>query len=586
MDNIWFTSAMMSQSHSNRNECIRQALTALRIIANEFDDNFVSREAESTLLALDEQRFNVAFIGQFKRGKSSLINAILGEEILPTDMLPVTSVITIVQFGEHRRYIVNYNDGHSDQIGIDSIPDFVSEANNPSNVKAVKDVVVELPIPILQNGIRLVDTPGIGSVFALNTETTVTYIPKIDIAVVVLGSDPPVSAEELSLIKAVSQRANTLYVVLNKADLVDPQAIERVKEFTRDVIKSELGTEPERIFHVSARDVLKGKPDKELNALIQNLVELSNQSRTDLADSSAKYGVVHLSQQLVQKIELEKLALLAPIAELDARIVKFEQSMQDISDLMLGVLTRTRENMRYNWETFETNRQNAVEREKSIIIKAIEHELQQTKCPKTSYRKIGIELARTRIRAFLEDWRQGSVHWVNSYYFSQVSYVKSETDQLIDRVAKAASEAFGLTIQPFNLGDTKYESHKFSFDLIIPVLALDISDFLAFCIGLFMPKKYVIAFIIRQMEYIIDQWLVRNMYSIDESVIHWISSSTALLHESMQESLEAMQSEILSTLDEGRKRRESGGAAIRNRLDYLESLKARLDALCNEMRID
>jgi hypothetical protein len=178
------------------------------------------------------------------------------------------------------------------------------------------------------------------------------------------------------------------------------------------------------------------------------------------------------------------------------------------------------------------------------------------------------------------------VHWVNSYYFSQVSYVKSETDQLIDRVAKAASEAFGLTIQPFNLGDTKYESHKFSFDLIIPVLALDISDFLAFCIGLFMPKKYVIAFIIRQMEYIIDQWLVRNMYSIDESVIHWISSSTALLHESMQESLEAMQSEILSTLDEGRKRRESGGAAIRNRLDYLESLKARLDALCNEMRID
>jgi signal recognition particle receptor subunit beta len=576
----------MSQSHSNGNECIRQALTALRIIADEFDDNFVSREAESALVVLDEQRFNVAFIGQFKRGKSSLINAILGEEILPADMLPITSVITVVQFGDIKRCIVNFQDGHSEHISIQEIPYFVSEANNPSNVKSVKDVVLELPIPILQNGIRLVDTPGVGSIFALNTETTKTYIPKIDIAVVVLGSDPPVSAEELSLIKSASQRANSLYVVLNKADLVDPQAIERVKQFTRDVIKTELGAEPERIFHVSARDVLKGKLDKELNALVEILVELSNQSRSDLAGNSARHAVIYLSHLLIQKIELEKLALLAPLSELDARIESFQRSMKDISDLMLAILTRTKQELKYDWETWESNRQNAVVKGKSLILTSITKELRQSRNRRTQFRKIAKELARTQIRTFLEGWLLNTVEWVNANYSSHAGYVKRETDRLIERVANAASEAFGISIQPYYVVNLDFDPDKLAFDLNIPVLALDISDSLAFCLDLFLPKNIVIAQTIRQTEMLLDEWLLRNMYKIDESVIHWISNSTKLLHDSMQERMKAMQDEILSVLAEGRKRREAGGSAIKNRLMFLESLKARLDALCNEIRID
>jgi Asp-tRNA(Asn)/Glu-tRNA(Gln) amidotransferase C subunit len=375
-------------------------------------------------------------------------------------------------------------------------------------------------------------------------------------------------------------------VVLNKADLVDPQAIERVKQFTRDVIKTELGAEPERIFHVSARDVLKGKLDKELNALVEILVELSNQSRSDLAGNSARHAVIYLSHLLIQKIELEKLALLAPLSELDARIESFQRSMKDISDLMLAILTRTKQELKYDWETWESNRQNAVVKGKSLILTSITKELRQSRNRRTQFRKIAKELARTQIRTFLEGWLLNTVEWVNANYSSHAGYVKRETDRLIERVANAASEAFGISIQPYYVVNLDFDPDKLAFDLNIPVLALDISDSLAFCLDLFLPKNIVIAQTIRQTEMLLDEWLLRNMYKIDESVIHWISNSTKLLHDSMQERMKAMQDEILSVLAEGRKRREAGGSAIKNRLMFLESLKARLDALCNEIRID
>jgi small GTP-binding protein len=575
----------MEQLHANNYECIRDALSALQAISRESGDNLVSSEAESALLALNEQRFNVAFIGQFKRGKSSLINAILGEEILPADMLPITSVITVVQFGEMKRCTVNFLDGQSEQIGIDVIPDYVSEVNNPSNVKGVKDVVVELPTHILQNGIRLVDTPGVGSIFALNTETTIAYIPKIDIVIIVLGSDPPVSAEELTLIRTASQRANSLYVVLNKADLVDPSAIERVKVFTLDAIKNELGVPPERVFIVSARDVLHGKVNDGLNELVGNLVELSNRSRSELSLSSARHAVVNLSQLLIQKIELETVALLAPISELDSRIERFAQSTQDISDLMLGVSTRIRQNMKYDWKTWDANRQKTAEKEKSRILLSIENDLQQTYSPKTKYRQLSTDLARAKTREVLEEWRQNTVEWVNANYTCQAGYVKNQTDRLVERVATAASEAFGIAIQPFHVGELQYQPAKLAFDLSIPVLALDLSDWLAFLVDLFLPRKSVIVIALRHAGSIIDEWLVRNMYSIDESVIDWISTSTNLLHNAMQDRIKAMQDEILSVLDEGRRRREAGGAAIKSRLDHLEHQKADLNALWHLFRL-
>jgi len=156
--------------------------------------------AEISALArrIDEARVYVAVLGQFKRGKSSLLNALVGEAVLPVGVVPVTSVVTVLRHGARRHAMLTMHDGTAREIRIDELRAFVTEEQNPGNVKHVLALEVFLPHPLLASGTCLVDTPGLGSVFTASTAATRAFVPQIDAAIVVLGADPPVSAAELN----------------------------------------------------------------------------------------------------------------------------------------------------------------------------------------------------------------------------------------------------------------------------------------------------------------------------------------------------------------------------------------------------
>ena len=152
---------------------------------------------------INEGRFFVACVGQFKRGKSTLLDALVGEPVLPTGVVPVTAVPTVLRYGTTRTARVLIRTQWL-TIEPEDLPQYVSEELNPENAKQVAGVEVFLSSPLLAGGMCLVDTPGIGSVFSGNTETTREFIPQIDAAILVVGADPPISGEELALIEAVA----------------------------------------------------------------------------------------------------------------------------------------------------------------------------------------------------------------------------------------------------------------------------------------------------------------------------------------------------------------------------------------------
>ena len=122
-------------------------------------------------------RFHLAILGQFKRGKSTLLNALTGEAILPVGVVPLTAVPTFIQYGETPKIRVQYQDGRpADECNGASIAErtgylagFVTEEGNPQNRRGVAEVEADLPSPILSGGVVLIDTPGIGSTFRHNT---------------------------------------------------------------------------------------------------------------------------------------------------------------------------------------------------------------------------------------------------------------------------------------------------------------------------------------------------------------------------------------------------------------------------------
>jgi GTP-binding protein EngB required for normal cell division len=200
-----------------------------------------------------EDAFELVVVGQFKRGKSSLMNAMVGRSLLPTGILPVTSVVTSLRYGPVVRAVIRREGLAMDQpVPIDALGDYVSERGNPGNRKGVLGAEVEVPAPFLRRGLRFVDTPGIGSAHEHNTAATLAFLPQADAAIFVTGADGPLSDVELAFLDAVRQHVRKLFFVLNKVDLVGDAEREEVAAYTRRLIAGRLGVDAIPLFPVSA----------------------------------------------------------------------------------------------------------------------------------------------------------------------------------------------------------------------------------------------------------------------------------------------------------------------------------------------
>jgi ribosome biogenesis GTPase A len=153
------------------------------------------REQLTALLdRLDAERLRVLVAGEAKRGKSTLVNALLGRDLLPSGVTPLTAVTTTVRYGTDERADVRFLDGHEEKYPLAALPDLVTERGNPGNRRRIAGVTAYVTAPVLEGGVELVDTPGTGSVFEWDTQAAYEALESMDAAVFVLTADPPMAA--------------------------------------------------------------------------------------------------------------------------------------------------------------------------------------------------------------------------------------------------------------------------------------------------------------------------------------------------------------------------------------------------------
>ena len=305
-----------------------QALDRLAAMAEQLGEGLVSADVRQLIARINEGRFFVACVGQFKRGKSTLLNAFVGEQVLPTGVVPVTAVPTVLRYGDTRAARVLI-DTRWRTIQPEELPEYVSEELNPENSKQLAGVEVFLPSPLLASGMCLVDTPGIGSVFSGNTETTRDFIPQIDAAILVVGADPPISGEELALIEAVAVNVDEIFIVLNKVDRVSATERQQASEFATKVLEGRLKRPVGQIYEVSALNRLNNSTDADdWNNLIENLKLLAGTSGQAMTRLAAERGMRRFSALLQRSIDERVRALKEPIADSERRIASLLQTVR------------------------------------------------------------------------------------------------------------------------------------------------------------------------------------------------------------------------------------------------------------------
>lgn len=304
----------------------------------------IAVEAADLAQRVAEGRFYVACVGQFKRGKSTLLDALVGEPILPTGIVPVTAVPTVVRFGQRRSARVRRRNGDWVPIDPGDLREYVSEERNPENAKEIDGVEVFVPSPLLSTGMCLVDTPGLGSVFAANTAATKAFIPHIDAAVVVVGADPPIAGEELALVEAVSRHVTNILVVINKADRVTGDELSTAAAFTTKMLESRLQNRFDSIYAVSAIERLEQRgPERDWTKFLDALKPFINESGGELSRRAGQRGVQRYGEQLLSIVREERAALLRPVEESERRvqamremIADAERSMHELGYLFTG----------------------------------------------------------------------------------------------------------------------------------------------------------------------------------------------------------------------------------------------------------
>jgi GTP-binding protein EngB required for normal cell division len=202
--------------------------------------------------AAAQEEISVAVLGRFKAGKSSFLNNFLGRKVLPVGVTPVTAIVTEIRYGERERAEVHRLDGRVDEVPLEEISGYVSERENRENRKQVAFVSVKLPELVRFRGLKFLDTPGLESALAHNTETSLSWLPKVGLALVAVSVDPPLSQREIDLLRGLYQYTPKVAILLTKADLLNPQELAEVVEYVKSELSKQFANRPE-VYPYSTR---------------------------------------------------------------------------------------------------------------------------------------------------------------------------------------------------------------------------------------------------------------------------------------------------------------------------------------------
>jgi GTPase SAR1 family protein len=306
---------------------------------------------------LRDQRCHLAVLGQFKRGKSTLVNALLGKAVLPTAIVPLTSIPTFLHGGEQLAARVFFNDGKPEEhfSGPDAgalaefLARFVTESANPHNRLGVRQVEVTYRAPVLEKGVALIDTPGIGSTFRHNTEATINFLPQCDAALFVVSADPPITEVEVEFLKLAHRKLSRLFFVLNKADYLDADERKAAVEFLQRVLCEQVGfATPPPVYCASARQGLAARREGNSAAWQESgmaeieyrIVDFLLTEKTEVLNSAVSRQAVDLLADVERRLKLTLHSLKMPLAELDERVRLFEESLAKIDEQRIVLMNR------------------------------------------------------------------------------------------------------------------------------------------------------------------------------------------------------------------------------------------------------
>ncbi len=427
---------------------------------------------------LTEGRLQLAVLGQFKRGKSTFLNALLGVPLLPTGVIPLTALPIFIAWGPKPLIRVTYRSNRAvdefEALAPDDIRNrlfgFVAEEANPKNRLDVRRVDLFYPSPLLENGVVLIDTPGIGSTHRHNTDAALQVLPECDAALFIVSADPPITETERAYLDTVRPKVARIFFVLNKADYLEPHELQIAVEFLRKALQESSVTELDTatIFAVSALGGLKAKEtgdDATLNGsgiagIERYLLRYLAQEKMASLRSAAGRKASELVAESEANVSLRMRTLEMPIEDLAKRGATLQEALGRISgeervirDLLAGDRRRAVEQLEMHAERLR-------QRGRQCLTEVLEKVLSQSG-------QANLEsAAQEAVAAAIPEFFEGELTETSKAFSRTVEEIlaghQTRIDELVNLVRRTAADLFDVPYaasaesERFKLGQEPY----------------------------------------------------------------------------------------------------------------------------------
>lgn len=232
-------SAYLQQYQKHKQEVVN-LFNAVASLAHKQKKSELVNQLEEVKKRLSEEKLLVVTCGEFKEGKSSLINALLGEvkdDLFPVDSDIATGLVSTISYAAQEKITVVLGEPGQErqqQIAREEINDYANEQQNQGNIRQARMLVIESPNPLLKDGLILVDTPGVGGLNTRHTGITYAFIPNADVVIFVSDVKSTLNAKELEFVKMIARHCQNLIFVVTKIDMKTREEYQSVVENNRD----------------------------------------------------------------------------------------------------------------------------------------------------------------------------------------------------------------------------------------------------------------------------------------------------------------------------------------------------------------
>ncbi|NOZ95697.1 MAG: hypothetical protein GXP47_13310 [Acidobacteria bacterium] len=421
-------------------------------------------------------RVNVVVVGAFKRGKSTLLNALMGRPILPMGVVPVTALVTLIRSGPTERAVVHYLDGRQEEVPVDGLKPYVSETENPENRLGVERVEVELPELRELGRITLADTPGSGSVFQHNTDTLRQWLGQIDAALFVVSTDPPIGETDSQLLQEVAETAGEVLVVLNKADHLRPKELGDSIAYTSKAVEATMGR-PVTLIPCSARRALEdGIKDEGVARIAAWIRELAAGRGEEVLERAVARRAARRLAQEITLVRLEEASARSSVEDLEAALHQLQEVrvelVRRVREVEAAFQAGCADLMRHHDDVVRERQPALIAEVQEVVAREARH-LMERRINMLRFQRT-LEKVRDRtVEAVLEPFQKEREEAVIQGFVELTERALSRVNELVDEAFERAARLVGVEMASFDVRESFSMESRLDYRVGLPKVNLD-----------------------------------------------------------------------------------------------------------------